>query len=100
MTGSKLAVGTVTERRIAAVLAPAKERPFAGFACVFYRCDTCDLVAAVTKRLLAAPAAGTPEVGFAFFNLNGVGGLLGDDWRGHDNPVHLCLQICHGAAPA
>jgi hypothetical protein len=46
---------------------------------VFCRCEFAALMAAVAKRLLTAFATRTPKIILAFFDLDGVRGLLGDN---------------------
>ena len=74
---------TVTQRRLAAVLTTTKEHALAGISCVFHWRDARILVTAIAEGLLAALAAGAPKVGFAFFNLNGMGRFLRDHWCCH-----------------
>ena len=69
----------VTDRLLAAVLAPTKKHTLAGIRCVLDRCYAGVFVAAVAERLLAALAAGAPKVAFALFNLDRVGCFLHDD---------------------
>lgn len=84
---SKLAVRTVAERHIAAVLAAAEEHPLVGVGGIFHRRNARSFVTAIAERLFAALAAGAPEVGFALFNFHGIGRLLGNDGRVHVRPL-------------
>ena len=74
----------VTERLLAAVLAAAEKHPLACLGCVFDRCNARVLVTAIAERLLAALATSAPEVGFAFFNFDGVRSFLRDDRCCHE----------------
>lgn len=75
----QLAVCAVTERLLAAVLAAAEEYPLVDLSCVLDGRYAGVLVAAVAERLIAALTTGAPEVAFAFFNFDWVGGFLRDD---------------------
>ena len=72
-------MASVAKRRLAAVLAAAKAHPLACHRGIFDRGKPRVLVASVAEGLLAALATGTPEIGFALFNFDGVGGLLCDN---------------------
>ena len=78
----------ITNRRLAAVLAGAKERLLVGIGGVFHRRDVGAGVAAVAKRLLLAAATGTPEIGLAGLDLHRNGGVL-CNYRFR----HLCLPL-------
>lgn len=73
----------VADRLFVAVLAATEENALVRFSCVLDRRNACVFVTAITKGLLAALAARTPEVAFAFLDLDGVGGFLCDDGRSH-----------------
>jgi len=74
---------TVTKRLVAAVLTTAEEHALAGVSCIFHRRDARIFVTTIAEGLLAALAAGAPKVGFALFNLNGIGRFLRDHWCCH-----------------
>lgn len=70
---------SIADRLLAAVFAAAEENSLAGVSGVLDRCYACVFVAAIAERLITALAAGAPEIGFALFNLDRVGGFLNDD---------------------
>jgi hypothetical protein len=72
------------------LLATAKEDPLAGLGCVFEGRYARVLVTAIAERLLAALATRTPEVGFSFFNFDGVWRFLRYDGCCHV-PALACL---------
>jgi hypothetical protein len=77
-------VGSVAEDGVGGVLAPT-EIDGLGLGCLkFDRCAVGDLVAAVAKRLVGAEAAGTPEVAFAGFHLDGIRAFLSNFRFGHE----------------
>ena len=82
---------TVTQRLVAAVLAATEEHALAGVGCVFHWRYARILVTAIAERLLAALATSAPEVGFACFNLNGVGRFLRDHGCCHSVLIGGCL---------
>lgn len=83
----------VTKRLFATVFAAAEEYPLAYIRCVFEGRNAGILVAAIAERLLAALATGAPEVVLAFFDFDGIGRFLSDDWCGHFVPfVAVCSQ--------
>ena len=69
---------TVTQRLVAAVLTATEEHALTGVSCVFHWRDARELVTAIAEGLRAAFAASAPKVGFALFNLNGIGRFLSD----------------------
>ena len=73
-------MGPVAQRRLVAVLAPAEEHATGLVSRIFNRREFCPLVAAIAERLLAALAAGAPEIVLALFNLHGERSFLCDDW--------------------
>ena len=85
----QLAVCAVAERLLATLLAAAEEHPLAGLSCVLDGRYAGVLVATVAERLIAALTTGAPEVAFAFFNFDWVGGFLRDD-----GCCHLADLIC------
>ena len=69
---------TVAQRLVAAVFTAAEKHALAGVSCVFHWRDGRILVTAIAEGLLAALAAGAPEVEFTLFNLNGIWRFLRD----------------------
>ena len=69
---------SIAKRFAACLFTTAEEHALAGVSCVFHWRDARVLVTAIAKGLLAAFAAGAPKVGFALFNLNGIGRFLSD----------------------
>ena len=69
---------SITEWITSSLFATAEEHALAGISCVFHWRYARILVTAIAKGLLAALATGTPKVGFALFNLNGIRRFLRD----------------------
>jgi hypothetical protein len=81
----ELGVGSVAEDGVGGVLASA-EIGGPGLCCFkFDRCAVGGLVAAVAKGLVGAEAAGTPEVAFSCFQLDGIRASLSNFRFGHGN---------------
>ena len=69
----------IAKRLFAAVLAAAKEQFAIGFGGVFHWREISAFVSPIAKRLPGGPSAGTPEVGFSCFDLDGHRRFLCDN---------------------
>ena len=84
-------MGPVAKRFVPGVFA-ATEKDFFGFTClIHHRTEFTARMAAVTERLLAAFAAGTPEIFPAFLDIDGEGGFLSNNRLRHNGNL-LCNQ--------
>ena len=88
----------VAERLLAAVLAAAEEYSLTGLGCVFDGRYAGVLVAAIAKRLLATFSTSAPEVGFTFFNFDGVWRFLYDNGCCHVSALVCLTDIKRGRA--
>jgi hypothetical protein len=79
-------VRAVTEAGSGGVFAAAEIDGFGLGGIELHGAKVSGFVAAVAEGLTGAQSAGTPEVTFAGFNLDGVGTFLSDDWFGHVAP--------------
>ncbi len=76
---------TVAQRGFVGVLASAKKYRGRLRRGIFHGSEFAALMTTVTKRLFNALATGTPIIGLARFNLDGIGTLLGNRWVCHVN---------------
>jgi hypothetical protein len=81
----------IAEHRIGGVLAAAKTNGLRFGRLKFDGRHSASFVAAVAEGLGGAFAAGTPKIAFAGFDIDGVGGLLCNDWLCHGE---LSLKSC------
>ena len=72
-------MAAVAKRLAFGFLTTAKENRFGLFGLEGQRGKYGAIVAAVAKGLRGAFAASTPSIGFAFLDIDGVGGTLGND---------------------